>query len=457
MSKSVVSQYCSILNYLKHHHGELYELIQDLCIGRIFNPRKGQDGVTFLCPDEKLVGELKKQAGGSDPETAVATIQSLVITQILPSLSSFSGDLPVSARDKKISVESADNSKVELTGGATVKDEAGWKARRDRHESLMVYKLSGSFPKVSEGKVEAKSKAKKGGADINNKTRQQLFLSVLSQTCRDTKRNPAAELLVDMLDFFGNSADENKNHANCCDVIKSQLSGDTLASLAIVLQPYKNGNNKYVSDEALNAYCTNRHNPNFNLFCWEPKPIERYNKYMNEYAEKCHKAKETIQSIQEGVAEKMSKATAVAELNIAYGKLDKNLRGVELSVQEMYAEAELRVRMALLRLESNNQDCLSLDECLYLFSECKLDQPVLFGDAKDMAKANVGFYYSSVYLLARSDGFFYLPGIGNNWDQLLENDGVAVMKDGLISLAPQKLNTDDDKIYDVLSHVPRNK
>jgi hypothetical protein len=454
MSKSVVSHYCSILNYLKHNHEELYELIQDLCIGRIFNPRKGkkgeeENGITFLCPDSTLLAQLKKQAGGSDPETAVATIQSLVVTQWFDLDSSLSGDLPVAARDKKITVKSAGNGKAELEGGAELSKEKGWMARNDRPHSLMVHTLSGSFPKVSEGKAEAKPRAKKGGADLNNKTRQQLFLSVLRQTCKDTKRNPPAELLVDMLDYFG----EQKEHEDCCNCIKSQLSGDALVSLAIVLQPWK-ATHTYVSDNALKAYCDARHNPNFNLFCWEPKPIERYNNYMNDYSEKCGKVKELVASMQEKVVEEMSKATAVAGLTNTYSKLPNNLRGVNLSVQEMYAEAELRVRMALLRLESNNQKCLSFEECLYLFSECKLDQPVLFADAKEIGKSNVGFYYSSVYLLARSDGFFYLPGLGSGWNQLQEGDGVAVMKDDFISLAPQKL-TDSDQPYEILGSLKK--
>lgn len=462
MSKSVVSQYCSILNYLKHNHEELYELIQDLCIGRIFNPRKGkkdeESGVTFLCPDKALLAELKNQAGGSDPETAVATIQSLVITERFDLDSSLSGDLPVAARDKKVTVKSAGSGEAELVGGAMLTKEKGWMARKDRHHSLMVYALSGSFPKVSEGKTEAKSRPKKGGADLNNKTREELFSSVLIQTCKKTKRNPAAELLVDMLDYFGSSKDDNKdNHANCCDLIKSQLSGDALVSLAIVLQPYKNGGNKYVSDTALKAYCEARHNPNFNLFCWEPKPIERYNKYMNEYADKCKDSREYVATAQTGIVEKISKVDAVKTLRGVYDQLAKqNLRGVQLSTNEMYAEAELRVRMALLRLDSESQDCLSYNECKELFDTCKLNEPILLSEQKFLSQSNVGFYYSSVYLLARSDGFFYLPGLSKDRSQLGEDNGVAVVKDDLISLAPESLQGDDSP-YKFLGELPRNK
>ena len=161
MSKSGVSKYCSILNYLKHNHEDLYELIQDLCIGRIFNPRKGSDGVTFLCPDKALMAELKKHASGSDPEKAVEMIQSIVIPDHLPSLSDFEGDLPTMVRGKKITVEKSSSSSVELSGGASVSHDKNWDHRKDR-TNLAVHTLSGSFPSLTES-VGGTKKARQEG------------------------------------------------------------------------------------------------------------------------------------------------------------------------------------------------------------------------------------------------------------------------------------------------------
>jgi len=107
MSKSIVKKHCSILNYVRHEDSDLYELVQDLCLGRMFNPRRQAAGVTFLHPSKALVKELQKMAGSDDPEKAVEHLQSLILVDHLPSINDFDAkktDIPT-FRGKKLPVD----------------------------------------------------------------------------------------------------------------------------------------------------------------------------------------------------------------------------------------------------------------------------------------------------------------------------------------------------------------
>lgn len=437
MSKSVVTKYCSILNYLKHNHEELYELIQDLCIGRIFNPRKGSNGVTFLCPDEALTKELKKMASGSDPERAVEAIQSVVIPDHLPNLSDFEGVLPTNVRGKTVNVESS-GAKVELAGGASVSLDKDWSSRKDR-TNLAVHKLSGAFPKLSEGSVEPKKRAKTGGASMAGLARAALFESVLRECCKPTKRDPAMELLVSLVQFLEESKQNNELHLVC-----SQLSGDTLASLAIVLQPYKQAGH-YLSNDVITQFVAAYHNPAFATFCYVSNPVEIYNNCMKKCAKESDDTK-TVLKLQIDLYNRMNKLSAVNMINSTYGSLRKQfatLRGVDVPSSQLYAEAELRVLCAIKKSQSVEQPCLDYDEFSPLFKNCNLDVPHVLGDQKIISQASVAVYYSSVYLIARSDAFFYYPGMIDG-SVFTEDTEAVVSNENLICLAPKELKLSEE-------------
>ena len=436
MSKSGVSKYCSILNYLKHNHEDLYELIQDLCIGRIFNPRKGSDGVTFLCPDKALMAELKKHASGSDPEKAVEMIQSIVIPDHLPSLSDFEGDLPTMVRGKKITVEKSSSSSVELSGGASVSHDKNWDHRKDR-TNLAVHTLSGSFPSLTESGASAKNKkrAKKGGADMAGLKRQGLFAAVVSQCCQQSKRDPAMELLVSLLQCL------QQHYPALFKCVQSQLSTDTLGTLYIVLQP-NGASTTYLSDEVLDRFCAMYHNPEFKQFCYVDEPATLYNKYMNSFKipDGVNKA---LNSCHETLMSQASKAALIKQLNSTFAELSKKsteVRGVEVSAGQLFAEAELRVRSALMKMDYEQYGCLDEGECKLVFSK-NLSRP---DASQELVNGNnIAYYYSTVYLIARSDALFYMPNLDTG-SVLSKDPSLIVNENDVFALMPDKL--DEDKL-----------
>ena len=252
-----VSKQCSILNYLSHADVGLYNLLQDLCIGKMLIPRNGSPGITFLRPDDKMLKEIMKLAASDEPEKAIEALQSLVILDNLSNIKDFDekkSDIPTYLR-KKLLVTSVSGKKVTLQNNAVIVPDPGFTARKDR-SNISVYLISG--PLIPSDWPDAtmtnaiKIKEKKGGADLGD-SRSMLFESVLKAFC-DKPQDPAMELLAAM---YGWACSEEAKAANDSDklkdAIKSKASGDTLATLAIILQPYKN-NPDYVSNECLGKF-----------------------------------------------------------------------------------------------------------------------------------------------------------------------------------------------------------
>jgi hypothetical protein len=446
MSK-LVSKQCSILNYIRHVDSELHDLVQDLCIGRIFAPRRGGPGVTFLRPDKALLGQLKKLASGDNPEEAVAALQSMVLLDHLSDLGDFEdrkSDIPTFLR-KKLPVASADGKKVTLKNGAEITVDSDFETRSDRG-NIAVYMLSKALvptdtePSSGPGKGPRPKKAM-GGADYSG-GRQNLFARVLAQCCRKTKRNPAVEVLVSLMKYLKAKGDDNT-----LNLVKSQLSGDALASLAIVLQPYRNGQPTYITADTYNDWASKSQNANFDQFCYCANPIAYYVKMMNSCD--CGDVSGYVQANQSALAEGVAKPTIIRDINSFYANLKEKSNNPIVKQRTAsgvlaFAEAELRVLSAVLL--DNSIDCLDHHEATALFTQkCTLDQPYICNNKDAINKANVGFYYSSVYLLSKSDGLFYLPGLygsqANIGDIVKENDTMI----HLVNDQP----TGDDNVYNI--------
>lgn len=415
-----VSKHCSILNYLRHADNELYELIQDLCIGRMFVPRRGSPGLTFLRPNKTLLAKIKKEAEGDNPENAISMLQSMILLDYLPNISDFDDkkdDIPNFLR-KKLSIKKVGSSDVTLTNDSTIKVDKDFMVRADR-SNIAVYILDGepdASTESSEFKNTAK-KPKKGGAELfGNLSRTVVFENILS-TMSDITTDPAAELIVELLNWAetnGDEDEENKRKKQIAELIKSQVSHDSLASLAIILQPYKNGN-KYISDEELVSFSKSVYGNNENAFKKRPiysRDTDIKNKYDEITKSDCDCSSQ-IEKCRSELYNVAAKPTIINSIN----KTLKNIKDScnlptlrkQLEVKEMLAEAELRVLSAILL--DNTGGTPSKDEVKNLFLSCTLDTPYMCANQAAINTSNVGYYYSTVYLMARSDALCYVPGL----------------------------------------------
>jgi hypothetical protein len=232
-----------------------------------------------------------------------------------------------------------------------------------------------------------KKESKTGGGDLalqseTKVNRQQLFENVLT-TMKNNKCDSAMELLVEL-------------HHHCSEEHKKLLEEvctyDTIASLAIVLQPYSSSGNKYISDEHLLNFVKAVYNCgneaqfiSSDTFTLSVHVADEYSKIV----EKCKKDTsklegDDMQSIIEKAKEHMC-----------------SLRKTS-SVERLYAEAELRALSAIVLDNSNADEYVG--DMMALCNKCNLDKPYYCA-----AKENdltLPFYYSVVNILMNSDSLF---------------------------------------------------
>jgi hypothetical protein len=431
MSKSGVQKHCSVLNYVRHADPDLYELIQDLCIGRIFVPKRGSPGITFLRPDKALLKEIQKMATGENPEEAVEALQSLVLLDNISSIKKFDdkkSDIPTYLR-QKLPVMSADGKSVKLTNNAEIQIDKDFMSRGDR-ANISVYIISKALVPAktepadfSNAKVE---KEKKGGADFGS-SRSTMFEAVLTAMAGKTAE-PAMDMLVELHCFL-----TKKGNSDLANLVASQCSYDAIASLACVLQPYKDDKH-YIENDVVNEFRTHLYGESKNesyytkqseMFSLRENVAADYDKLVGT---SCSGAA-VVTDLVEKLSGAVGKFNIVKKIKEALGNqaLSAALPGkrVNTTVQERFAEAELRVMSAILFDNDNNPDYEAL---VGLFKKCNLDKPHMLDAESLVNNSNVGFYYSTVYLIARSDLFCYLPGVaqgGVGLNKIFDEDNLV--------------------------------
>jgi hypothetical protein len=392
-----VSKYCSILNYLKDHNKDFYELVQELCLGRIFSPKRN-GGITFLNPDKDLTKELLDMAKKDDEiEAAVNYIRSLIVLEHVARHSELEGK---TTHLKK---------KLSLSGGCKVSDDPKFKPRDFRSSDLSVFKLSGALvPTNTEASEESEAKPSKrkvikGSGEIDA-DRTKFFENIfeLHRNNKDNKRNPAMEVLVSLVEHFES---ENKDIAN---LIKSQMSYDALTSLAIVLRPYsKENKGLYISDDDYSSWKAIYHDT-FNLYSYVLNPYEKYNQYRDSVNKNdINKVVKEIRNLKDSA----TKATILTQFNNSQFSVNmRNDQKINL------AEAELRtVAFNYFTVEES----FNFPENFY--KPYTLDNLCLCVHSN----MDLAFYYSVPYLMCRSSLIFYLPGVDDELKGKSESASVA--------------------------------
>ncbi len=415
MSKNV-KKHCSVLNYLKEKDPKLFEAIESNCLNGIFHVRYGSSGLTFLRPNPELSAELQKKLSSNDGIEGDEAMKALVLLDYLPSLKDFDdrkNDIPNFHR-KKLQVASYKDGKILLANGAEVTLDPDFDHRENFN--IAVYLINkklapvGTDPATFENTKKPVKRGVKGGADYGSDKRA-LFEKVL-KACASCggKRDPALETLVSLLLWS-----KTKN-TNIHRTVSSLLSHDTLATLAIVLQPYRNTSDEctYIPDAQFQVWKSVMGDNPSELFGYLPNPVAYYSKCMEEAAQEFAGAMQVIQKLQKDHLAGVSKISIATNLDTFYKALkadDKiqqlpDIRRKVLANRVLtLAEAELRTHSAVLR----SHPALNFDDLRNLFTSCNLNRSVIC-ESKLTANANIAYFYSVMHTVAKSQACFYLPG-----------------------------------------------
>jgi len=120
----------------------------------------------------------------------------------------------------------------------------------------------------------------------------------------------------------------------------------------------------------------------------------------------------------------IAKPTAINTINkmfelIAVNELPERRKTATKSLR--FAEAELRIMSAM--IQENSVREIDYHELCNLFTNCNLNVVYMCNNKDLITKSNIGFYYSTVNLMARSDAFLYFPGYdGADTSQIINGD-----------------------------------
>ena len=220
--------------------------------------------------------------------------------------------------------------------------------------------------------------------------------------------------------------------------ICSQLSYDTIGSLAIILQPYRTVNDpttQYIDDQLWQDIRSDwDFSSSYEYYISENNALAQYERFRQMAKDFSANA----QDANEQAANDASKFNCVKIISRAQSKLQNvgGVRGAVLSNKNLaLAESELRVMSGTL---NNDRDRPSSYELKTLYSvQCTLDKPYLLNDKIE----NVALYHSLPYLIARSDALAFNPKL--NYTTTLD----ALASDQLISI-DQSLKGNVEKLRD---------
>ena len=411
-----------LLNFIENECPELFEIIQDLCLSRMFLLKKKIIGITFLIPDKELMQKIK-QLNNDDTEQLVPILQSLVLLMNLPNFRYFEkymSDIPTFLQ-KKLPIQKIEKNKIILDNGSIITPNN--KYANYFKGPFSIYNISDDFVPINSIDADysnvnniKENKRQQPNEDNDEFSRSELFQHLFNNY-KKNKRDPFLEVIISLYDWA-----EKSNKEELMKLIKEQSSYDTLSSATIIFQPYKENHNLYLKDEEFNEWC--HYQKYFKYYCDMSKghPIDRYNKLL-EHTDNDNNIK-LIYRNRKKAEEISSKPTIINVLNKNINDVTKyvcNLR------QKNYADNKLAVSETELRVISSimHDNDSEINEYQTMFSKkLKLDEPFYLTN-KSMKTCNIGFYYSTAYLALRSNGYLYLSGNANiNYKDDIDNIAV---------------------------------
>jgi hypothetical protein len=432
MDSPLANKQCSITNYIKQVDAKLHNLLDKVfCADRLFRPRRGAPGITFLRPTGTVLTKLEKMGLGDDAMGANEALRSMVLHDFLPTAQAFAerkDEIPT-ALHRKLPIKEINGDKIILENGATLELDKKFKPREDR-ANMAVWILTKDLVPTNGEELTASTAAKKikqkkvkGGAEFQN-TKRQLFEAVLADECKRYPLNGSAamEALCTICDFL-KARDQAKYLVVC-----SQLSWDFLGSLAIILQPYSRFND-YLSPADLQQLSQVASHSSMGLgsiYAYVTNPLQKYEEHMNfaksklleegECRELFRKFVEKRNEIFEGTIKTMALANIKHALKILEEspELEKYLPArankLKNNPESAIAEVELRINSHSLICDSTKG--IDFNEALRNYRKHNLDKPY-FVVSRMMDKLEVTTYRGLVEVFLRCDSLFYLPGLAD--------------------------------------------
>jgi hypothetical protein len=257
--KPQASKYCRIFQWVEAQDPAFAAAINRLCLEGALSPGGRGAGVTFLYPEDKAYrDEIIEKAYTDEADEAEKLVCSLIIPDALLTGADFSRRAVGSRTGVKYGVESADASRVKLTGGVELTPARDFQTLAKREGSIAIWLVSkGRLPLSGEAyKAPAARGAKTGGRAVRGgnggmSDRAQLALTVECEFDRCMKQdrcrahNPYLARVVSLLNYLRVAAPET--YAAVLPV----LDYEPIVSFYLLLEPCKTAGAFLIPDSLL--------------------------------------------------------------------------------------------------------------------------------------------------------------------------------------------------------------
>ncbi len=160
---NTLKRFCRLTKYIEQKDPELYQAIDDLCVGHYFKPSNNSSGITLLYPvDAGYRKKIIKHAYSTDVDVAVNMIKSLILNGHFNSPEDMVNNGVVNKLNHELEVESATEDQVKFKNGLVAKKDENFIPMSHR-ENMSVFLLSGKGEISLEGSVAKPKKEKIGG------------------------------------------------------------------------------------------------------------------------------------------------------------------------------------------------------------------------------------------------------------------------------------------------------
>jgi hypothetical protein len=262
MSKDL-KKFCRLTKYLEKIDPQLYQAIDDLCIGHYFKPPR-TGGITFLYPaNDKYRKKIVNAAYSNDPDVAVNMLKSLLVASAYNDPQEMTGEL-VNLLNQKIQISSSDEKQVKLENGLVLTRDPKFIPMSGR-DNMSVFILKGDKEIPLDGpKADFSGESVKRGGQLCETSKKSDLYSLLETVyARDIKEKNniyvkkvflQLKYLLDggassseLLDYLGNDeiSDSylldmycNKSHSKCFGILYKALSESHAEVDAITFDKY---------------------------------------------------------------------------------------------------------------------------------------------------------------------------------------------------------------------------
>jgi len=235
-----LKKFCRLTRYIEQIDPQLYNAIDDLCIGHYFKPSKESSGVTFLYPVEKAYRQrIINAAYSTDPDIAVNMLKSLIIRGFYESTEDFNEDV-INLLNQRIEVQDVTESQVKLTNGLTLKKDNKFIPMSYR-ENMAVFELHGKGEIPLNGEVSSSRKSKRGG-----------------DVCLFSKKSDLHKLLADR--YVNEIGTSNNIYVKKVYLQMKYIMDKNIKSCHFYL-----GNDEFSDSYLLDMYCSKGHSSCFNI------------------------------------------------------------------------------------------------------------------------------------------------------------------------------------------------